>query len=129
MDGPDALKGLAEADRQLSDFAKSRQEIIPLASILLPSLAKCKNSELVLERELAALRCEEAIRLYAARHDGQLPKALSDVHEVPVPDDPSTGKPFGYNADGKAAILTSPAPPKRPESDGLHWELDLAGGK
>jgi hypothetical protein len=127
--GPESLAGLAEAEKSLGDFAQSKQEIIPLASILLPALAKAKSTEVRLEREIAALRCVEAIRLYAAEHTGKVPGRLSDIHEVPVPNDPSTGKPFVYSGEGNDAILTSPALPGRPASEGLRWEIEIAAAK
>jgi hypothetical protein len=61
------------------------------------------------DRRIAGLRAVEALRLYAASHEGKLPEALSQVKEVPVPDDPATGKPFEYRRDGVAALLLSPA--------------------
>jgi hypothetical protein len=48
-----------------------------------------------LEQRIALLRHVEALRLYAAAHDGRPPAALADV-TVPLPPDPFTGKPFGY---------------------------------
>ena len=50
----------------------------------------------------------EAIRLYMASHDGQLPNSLGSITEVPIPDDPATGKPFDYKIDGQNAVLTLP---------------------
>ena len=127
--GPESLTGLAEAEKSLGDFAKSKQEIIPLASILLPALAKAKSTEVRLEREIAALRCVEAIRLYTAEHNRKVPDRLSDIHDVPVPNDPSTGKPFVYSGQGNDAILTSPALPGRPASECLRWEIEMAAAK
>jgi ADP-ribose pyrophosphatase YjhB (NUDIX family) len=63
-----------------------------------------------IERRFAALRCVEAIQLYAATHDGKLPAALADITDVPVPPDPVTGKPFAYTVQGDKAKLDSPAP-------------------
>ena len=63
-----------------------------------------------LQRRIELLRCVEAIRLYAAAHQGTLPAALGDIHEVPIPDDPVTGKAFGYTLSGGRAILTGPPP-------------------
>jgi hypothetical protein len=59
-------------------------------------------------RRVAALRCLEALRLYAAAHEGRLPADLDAVKEVPVPHDPVTGRPFRYELDGDKAILTAP---------------------
>jgi hypothetical protein len=51
----------------------------------------------------------EAIRMYAAAHDGQLPGSLSDITEVPIPLDPFRGEPFLYERDGDTAILDAPS--------------------
>jgi hypothetical protein len=60
------------------------------------------------ERHIAALRAIEAIRLYAAAHDGKLPESLDQIREVPVPEDPATARPFVYRRAGNAAILHGP---------------------
>ena len=59
--------------------------------------------------EVALLRHVEALRLYAAAHDGQLPAKLTDIG-VPLPVDPFTGKPFDYEVEGATAHLRGPAP-------------------
>ena len=73
------------------------------ARMLLPALDRVLARQNLLERNIAALRVIEALRIYAAAHDGQLPDKLSDVTEVPVPDDPGTGKPFEYRLDADTA--------------------------
>jgi hypothetical protein len=65
-------------------------------------------AELRLDRRVAALRVLEAIRLSAAADDGSLPESLSQVTEVPIPDDPATGKSFDYHRDGNSATLSGP---------------------
>jgi hypothetical protein len=79
------------------------------------------------ERRFAALRCLEALRLYAAGHDGRLPAALADVTDVPVPTDPATGKPFEYEAHGATARVAAPVPagPKPPPYLLLVYELAM----
>ena len=62
------------------------------------------------DRRLAALRCIEAIRQYAAGHDGKMPVALADVKELPIPNDPLTGKPFAYAMEGDKATLSLAKP-------------------
>jgi hypothetical protein len=64
-----------------------------------------------IERRFDALRCVEAIRLYAAGHDGKLPAALKDITEGPIPADPMTGKPFEYEVKGDRARLSAPPLP------------------
>ena len=56
-------------------------------------------------RYVAGLRVVEAIRLYAAEHDGKLPQRLEDITEVPVPVNPMTGKLFKYRAEERYVIL------------------------
>src|SRR5262249_62324021 len=68
------------------------------------SLSKVRRAQGRLEQRIALLRHVEALRLYAAAHGGKLPAKLSDC-PVPLPDDPFTGKPFRYEADGPTAHL------------------------
>ncbi len=78
------------------------------------TLDKVYTSMDQVDRDLAALRCVEALRLYAAGHGGKLPAALRDVTELPVPADPITGKPFTYEATGDHARLSAAAPTDEP---------------
>jgi hypothetical protein len=78
-----------------------------------------------LERQFAALRCVEAVRLYAAGHGGRLPAALADATEVPVPPDPVTGRPFDYQATGGRATLSAPVPPGNKPGQALTYEITL----
>ncbi len=77
------------------------------AAVLLPALGRAAFVQARLEREIAALRCVEAVRLHAAAHDGQLPAELARIEAVPVPADPVTGKPFGSHVEGKGFVLES----------------------
>jgi hypothetical protein len=70
--------------------------------------SRALEAELRLDRRVAVLRVIEAIRMYAASHAGALPEALSKIAEVPVPDDPATGKPFEYRLNGHSADLSGP---------------------
>ena len=67
----------------------------------------------------------EAVRLYAAGHDGNPPAKLADVTEVPVPDDPYTGKPFGYEATGATVALIAPPVDGKPANvdNSLRYEI------
>jgi hypothetical protein len=63
-----------------------------------------------LRQRLALLRQVEALRLYAAAHDGKFPEKLADCG-VPLPVDPFTGKPFLYEVkDGTAHVRGTPPP-------------------
>ncbi len=92
---------------------------------LVPAIEKVYEATLRLDRRVAALRCIEAVRLYAAGHGGKLPAKLSDISEVPIPNDPVTGKSFVYQVNGDRVTLHGP-----PLADGqpalhfpLHYEL------
>jgi hypothetical protein len=79
-----------------------------------------------LEQKVALLRHVEALRLYAAEHNGALPAKLSEL-TVPVPDDPFTGKPFRYESDGSTAHLRG-TPPRGFEKAAvfnLHYEVTV----
>ena len=58
-----------------------------------------------LEREIALLRVVEALRLYGAAHDGQLPASFEEVTEVPIPVDPVWWRPFQYQLGQGTATL------------------------
>jgi hypothetical protein len=77
---------------------------------LVPSVLKVRVSQVRLEQRFALLRHVEALRQYAAEHNGQLPKQLGDV-KLPLPVDPVTGRPFRYTLEGGTATLEgSPLP-------------------
>lgn len=75
----------------------------------LPVPLKIRQAQARLEQRLALLRHVEAVRLYAADHDGRPPARLLDL-TVPLPPDPVTGEPFGYSADGPTFHLRGAAP-------------------
>ena len=62
-DVPASLNGLVAADRKLAALGRSKGEIIPLATLMLPALARVKSKEAEADRYVAALRLVEAIRL------------------------------------------------------------------
>jgi hypothetical protein len=82
-------------------------------------------SQTRLERKLAALRMLEALRLHAAAHDGQLPAALADLTEVPVPTDPATGQPFEYRRENETATLIAPPLNLQVPKTGLRYRAKL----
>lgn len=92
-----------------------------------PQFEKIYNAVGRTDRRFAALRCVEALRLYAAGHGGKLPAALKDVTDVPVPGDPVTNRPFEYQARGDTARLTAPLQDgdKTPRFERLTYEITL----
>jgi hypothetical protein len=79
----------------------------PFIHELFPAVVKVYQSCLRTERQIAAFRCAEALRMYAAAHGGKVPAKLADVTDVPLPIDPGTGKGFdnNYTEGGGIGIL------------------------
>jgi hypothetical protein len=102
---PDAIVGIEKsiADSQSADA--QMREIVPLARHTLGAVKVTRMAIERNDRQIATLRVIEALRMHAATHDGKLPEQLTDITEVPIPDDPVTGLPFEYEfADGKARL-------------------------
>ena len=118
----DKLKESEEASRAMG----GDMDVITIAfSINAPWIRLIYLRNAFMERDLAMLRCVEAIRMYAAGHDSKLPQALGDITEVPIPADPVYGRAFSYQvAEGKA-VIESPAPPGEAARDGLRYEIAI----
>ena len=95
--------------------------------MILPAVTKVYLVEARTDRRIAALRCIEAVRLYAASHGGALPASMAEITEVPVPLDPVTGKSFEYAASETKATLTGPPPAGQQASilNALYYELNI----
>jgi hypothetical protein len=83
---------------------------LALPSLLLPAESRVCFSQARAQRQFAALRCVEAIRMHAAAHQGKLPQGLSEITEVPIPVNPVTGKGFPYHLEGDVAVLVADNP-------------------
>lgn len=105
----EAIRALDRVDEELRRDRRELTGGFPIASLMLPSVVRLSRAPARLDRHLAALRCIEALRLYAAAHEGRPPQRLEEITEVPVPADPVTGKPFVYEVEGNRASLSSPA--------------------
>ena len=108
-----ARPGLRESETM---YKKSREKystdlFFSVFSLVLPASDHVLFSVARQERRMAALRTIEAVRMHAATHGGTPPHQLADVKIVPVPNDPVTGKPFGYELKDRTVILTA-APPE-----------------
>jgi hypothetical protein len=100
---PQAIEGIMQAQREMPKAMKG--EIVPLATEFLPTVGSALHAFGYTDRQFAAIRCIEALRIYAAAHNGELPATLDDIKEVPVPLNPITGKPFPYHMEGKTGVL------------------------
>jgi hypothetical protein len=120
-----AHEGMRQADRSMAE--KRNREILPLAALLLPALSNARLAVTRLDREFAAIRTVEALRLHAAKSGGKLPAKLEDITEAPLPLDPITGRLFDYKLEGRTATLEGQAPTGRAaEKDSLRYVITLA---
>jgi hypothetical protein len=100
------------------------REVLPIVSVLMPATQHVRAAQMRLERQFAALRTIEALRIFAAANQGQLPPSLDAVTQVPVPLNPATGNPFAYRLAGRTAILE--LPPSDGYHDGYRYEIQIA---
>ena len=68
------------------------------------AVTKVKKAQARLDQRIAMLCHVEALRQYAADHEGKLPAKLEDI-ALPLPVDPFTGKAFLYEVSGPTAII------------------------
>jgi hypothetical protein len=109
-----------------SESARPAREPALFADAFVPALYRVHQVQGRLEQRLALLRHVEALRMYAAEHDGNLPAKLSEI-SLPLPDDPVTGKPFHYERVGSTVHLRG-TPPLGREKEAvfnLHYEVTL----
>jgi hypothetical protein len=132
--GPERIRPLREAMHRafglpytqgVAEFKKVREraeefkrnDITPLGSLFaltVPAMEKTYHAVARLDRRVAGLTAVEAVRLHAAGAGGKAPAALADVTAVPVPADPFTSRPFGYEARADGFTLTALEDPASP---------------
>jgi hypothetical protein len=122
---PEALAAVPRFNREFSQKMRNREMCFSLENLFLPGLGNLAVARITGEREIAALQTLEALRIYAAAHDGRLPERLSDITEVPAPLDPTQNKPFFYHAEGDTATLESPNPPNTSLAKYLKYEIRM----
>ncbi len=120
------LKFMNLPEWQFEAFAKQikpdpqRSLFDPLQAAML----RIRRAQGRLEQRIALLRHVEALRLYAADHDGRLPARLSDI-AVPLPADPFTGRPFLYQPDGASARLRGSPPAGEEKNAGFNVVYEI----
>jgi hypothetical protein len=110
----------------LPQIKPNKEQPAIFADLLLPAVEKVHRARARLDQRIALLRHVEALRLYAAKHDGKLPEKLAEI-SVPLPVDPFNGKPFRYEVSGNTAHLRGSPPPaevKNPAFN-VHYEVTL----
>ena len=126
-----AEAGLDAAEKQLTDLRSGNGELsaMSFASILLPAVSNCKAAEARADETIALARTLEAIRLYAAGHDGRLPERLDEITAVPLPLNPITGRPFEYQRQGDAAVIKSLGPKRYGKTKDKIIEIRIRSAK
>ena len=121
-----AHKELAKVKERAAKLKKTNTDPLVTVFVLsLPATEKVYEATARMGRRLAGLRAIEAIRLHAAMNNGAPPKSLADITLVPVPDDPYTGKPFGYTADGAKFTLSAPHPVGDQPNQGNNFRYEV----
>jgi hypothetical protein len=107
----EAVKILALAPWQIDSLpgGATKRSRDCLFTDLLPQVMTNRRQQARLEQRIGLLRLVEAVRMYAAAHDGKLPPTPADIG-LPLPNDPFTGKAFAYKVEGGAAHLAGGAP-------------------
>jgi hypothetical protein len=108
MPYPQSKQQIEATIQQIENPADGAREIIPVARHTMPAIVATRSAIARNDRHIAVLRVIEALRMYAAEHDGQLPRQLSDITEVPIPIDPVSDKAFEYKRDEEKALLQGP---------------------
>jgi hypothetical protein len=119
-----AREGLARLEKVIRAAVRSTDSNV-LIHMLIPSILKVYDAQARMDRQLASLRCVEAVRLNAEANGGYLPETLAEVRAAPLPIDPLTGKGFDamYKVDGGKAVLEVPAMHGQPLTTGRRYEL------
>ena len=76
-----------------------------------------------LDGTVAVLGCIEALRHYAATHDGSLPAGLGDIKDVEVRAEETA---FTYRVDGSRAVLDVSPPKGGRAQDAVRYEIAVA---
>ena len=75
-------------------------------NLLMPAVQAVNNAFLRMDQSIDLLKIVEAIRYYAAVHEGKLPESLDAIQELDVPKiNPINGQPYGYHAEGNKAVV------------------------
>lgn len=119
----DVTKAIESERANLKDynFLVRRQ----MEKVLKPAHDRMLHTEKRFENNLNVLQCVEAIRHYAATHDGRLPDKLDDVTDLELPKDAFTGKPSEYRRTERGAVVQSSMPEGGDAVDMTRYEVVL----
>jgi hypothetical protein len=97
-----------------------------MRQVVEPAYEQIRQTARRLVGDTSARQCVEALRHYAATHDGRLPAQLSDIAGVALPDDPVTQKPLAYRLDDAGAVLETAVPAGGSPREAMRCEITVA---
>ena len=109
MPHPRAIEALKKLSDRARGAAIGGDQLLARYAIDTVALEKVYYAYIRIGRRLAGLQAVEAVRLHLAANQGRLPKLLSEITIVAVPEDAQTGKPFEYAVAGDGFTLSAPA--------------------
>jgi hypothetical protein len=86
----------------------TRDDPWSLVAVFGPIIKQTYTTVITAQRRVALWRTVEAVRAYAAAHDGKPPARLQDLTQTPAPRDPMTGKPFAYQVENDHVTIEAP---------------------
>lgn len=125
----EAVKGMKMFEDTLKAMRQQPADYLNvMLGLLMPAVHKVYDSQQRTERRVASLRVVEAVRLHTAK-TGKAPATLDDITLVPVPADPTTGKPFAYAVtDGGFTVAVGPPAGQQP-NPGNAWTYKITWAK
>ncbi|GMU21998.1 MAG: hypothetical protein AMXMBFR13_20860 [Phycisphaerae bacterium] len=94
------VQGLRSTEEAMQQAEKKPEEGLFVS--MLAAMSGPFNELVGLERKFTWLQFLEAVRVYAAAHEGRLPPSIEAISEIPVPLDPVTGEQFAVAFEGGA---------------------------
>jgi hypothetical protein len=115
-----ARAGLAAS---IDEYVKAAEPRTNMLLGFVPAMNKVFANCVIADRGLAALQTVEALRGYAAAHQGKLPATLEELDDfMPAPLDPMTGRNFDYvPGDGGFTLQAAPMD----ERGGIRYEVTI----
>jgi hypothetical protein len=95
LEPPLAIERLRSLEEEIATFKK--ESGLP-CFFMMEKPFESYLSAVRFDRRVAALRVVEAVRHFAATHEGMPPRRLEQLTETPAPRDPLTAQPFEYGA-------------------------------
>jgi hypothetical protein len=121
----DIEKSIENEKKAAQDSALNKLSKGQVAKQLAQTFDKVRLISKRLDNNLNGLQCVEAIRHYAATHDGQLPQSLDDIKDLEIPKDLISGNAFEYRRTATGATLRSAIPKAGNERDAVRYDIVL----